>query len=140
MKTGFDLRVSLRVKHPTLDPSEIAVQLGREPDASWKAGEPRMTPDGSILEGLRKESYCNFPIGAGGDGELAACLRAALDELASKGSFLQEIGATGGSLMFYTYWYPNGDTGEVFGATLLQTMADLGIELGINVYDDRGAV
>lgn len=39
--------------------------------------------------------------------------------------------------MLYAFWHPNGDTGEVFRTDLLRRMADLGIELGINVFDDR---
>jgi hypothetical protein len=39
--------------------------------------------------------------------------------------------------MFHVFWYPNGDTGEVFGTELLRNMAKMGIEAGINVFDDR---
>jgi hypothetical protein len=40
-------------------------------------------------------------------------------------------------MMFYIFWYPNGDTGEVFETALLLKMAELGIDFGLNVYDDR---
>lgn len=39
--------------------------------------------------------------------------------------------------MFYVFWYPTGDTGEMFGTELLLDMAEMGVELGINVYEDR---
>jgi hypothetical protein len=137
MGASFDYRVSFRVTHPTLDPRAIANQLGMEPEFSWKAGEPRKTPKGTPLEGSRKESYCTFEIGRGDDGELAKCLSTAVDNFQAQSEFLREIRAAGGSLMFYAFWYPNGDTGEVFATDLLRKMADIGIDLGINVYDDR---
>jgi hypothetical protein len=39
--------------------------------------------------------------------------------------------------MFYVFWHPNGDTGELFTPELLGKMASLNIAFGLNVYDDR---
>ena len=136
-KQQFNYSVSLRATHPTLDPTTIAGKIGLEASYSWAAGDPRKTPNGTPLKGVRRENYCSFDITDGDDGELAACLRAALDYLKPQRDFLRQMSINGGSLMFYVFWYPNGDTGEVFSTSLLQDMSDLGIELGINVYDDR---
>jgi hypothetical protein len=133
MGNPFDYRVSLRVTHPTLDPRAIANHLGMEPKVSWKAGDPRKTPKGTLLEGSRNESYCTFEIGMGSDGELAQCLTTAVDNLQDQSEFLREIRAAGGSLMFYAFWHHTGDTGQVFAMDLLRKMADLEIDLGINV-------
>ncbi len=137
MGSPFDYHVSLRVKHPRLDAAVIAAQLRMTPKFCWTAGEPRKTPKGTALEGIRQESYCTLDIGSGDDGELAKCLSSAVDSLKPRSKFLRQMRATGGSLMFYVFWYPNGDTGEVFETPLLRDMANLGIGLGINVYDDR---
>ena len=134
MGNQFEYYVSFRATHPTLDPAEIAGQLGLEAKVSWAAGAPRKTPKGTPLGGLREESYCAFTIGSSDDGALAECLEAAVARLRHAGDFLREIRATGGSLMFYVSWFTDGDTGEVFDAALLRDMADLGIELGINAY------
>lgn len=139
MTTPFGYSVSFRVKHPRLRPNDIAASLNKTPRFSWAAGEPRMTPKGTLLGGTRKESYCAFEIGGGEDGELARCLLNAVDGLKAHRAYLHEIRSTGGSLMFYIFWYPNGDIGEVFETDLLFTLSDLGIDLGINVYDDRRA-
>jgi hypothetical protein len=137
MGNPFDYHVSFRVTHPTLDAGAIAAQLRMTPKFCWTAGEPRKTPEGTPLEGVREESYCTFDVGSGDDGELARCLTAAVSKLTAAAAFLRHVRETGGSLMFYVFWYPNGDTGEVFGADLLRNMAEMGIEMGINVYDDR---
>ena len=136
-KQQFDYSVSLQVKHPNLNPTAIATELGLEASHSWAAGQPRQTPNGTALSGVRSESYCKFEIASGTDGELASCLRNVLNHLKSRGEYLRSIRSSGGLLLFYIFWYPNGDTGEVFPTSLLQDMVDLGIELGINVYDDR---
>jgi hypothetical protein len=137
MATPFDYAVSLRVVHPTLDPERICNSLGMAPFRSWKSGTPRQTPTGTPLEGVYTSSYCSFDIADGDDGELARCIRAATERLEEHADFFREIRQTGGSAMFYIFWYPNGDTGEVFDVDLLLKIAQLGIDIGINVYDDR---
>jgi hypothetical protein len=139
MSDPFKYAVSLRVTHPSLRPADISVEVDMTPSHSWMVGELRKTPKWTLLEGRRKESYCTYEIGGADDGELAQCLRKAVDKLGGHREFLRKLRSTGGSLMFYIFWYPNGDTGEVFDTDLLLKMADLGIELGINVYDDREA-
>lgn len=137
MGNPFDYHVSFRLTHPTLDADAIAAQLCMTPKFCWTAGEPRKTPKGTPLDGVREESYCTFDIGSGDDGELARCLSTALLKLTPAAEFLRHVRDAGGSPMFYVFWYPNGDTGEVFGTELLRNMAEMGIELGINVFDDR---
>jgi hypothetical protein len=136
-KNPFKYAVSLRVTHPTLSPVDMSMAIDMTPAYSWMAGDPwpRRTP----IKGGHKESYCSYNIGAADDGELAQCLRKAVETLGGCREFLRDLRSTGGSLMFYVFWYPNGDTGEVFDTDLLLKMAGLGIELGLNVYDDRHA-
>lgn len=108
-----------------------------KPRHSWSAGEPRRTPVGTPLDGLREESYCSFDMGGGDDGNLAECLCAAVSKLKAYRTFLRQMSEARADLSFYVFWYPNGDTGAVFDTRLLADLTDLGITLGINVYDDR---
>ncbi len=140
MGRTFEYAVSLHVKHPELGSAEITSNLHLKPRRNWTVGEPRRTPKGTPLEGVYKESYCCFEFGEGEDGELANCLRKAIGELRRYKPFLQQIRASGGSLEFFVFWYPNGDTGGSFDPELLGEMAELGITLGINVYDGRDAL
>jgi hypothetical protein len=137
MGAPFDFAVSLRIVHPDIDPAVVSAALSMAPKYSWKAGDPRVTPKGNPLGGTRKESYCTFDVARGGDGEVAERLAEAIERLAEHREFLGKLKATGGSAMFYVFWYPNGDTGEIFGADLLAQMGRLGIDLGLNVFDDR---
>ena len=138
-KRPFDYSVSLRLIHPTIGPLEMAEELDRQPKYSWALGEPRRTPKGTVLPGVRKQNYCSFDLVSGSDGELAKSLLSEIDLLKKHREFLHTVYDLGGSAMLYVFWYPNGDTGEVFSVPLLRDLADLRIEIGLNVYDDRGA-
>jgi hypothetical protein len=137
MSSPFEYAVSLRVTHPSLHPAAISNELNMTARYSWMVGEQRKTPKGTPLDGAYRESYCSFDIGGAGDGELAGCLSQAVEKLKNHHEFLRKLRSSGGSAMFYAFWYPNGDTGEVFKTDLLLAMAHLGIGLGINVYEDR---
>jgi hypothetical protein len=60
-----------------------------------------------------------------------------LDRLKPKQEFIRNVAKTGGSAAFYIFWYPNGDTGDVFDASLLSALGEAGVALMLNVYDDR---
>jgi hypothetical protein len=49
--------VCLRAMHPRDDLRPLFDQLGLNPERVWRAGEPRSTPRGEPLAGVRQESY-----------------------------------------------------------------------------------
>jgi len=55
--SDYEFIISLRILHPTIDPSTITQTLGIEPQHSWKAGDPRRSPAGGELEGVFRQSY-----------------------------------------------------------------------------------
>lgn len=111
----------------------IAAGLALAPTRSWKANERRSTPTGTELPGNRHETYCLFRLGGGKDGELAKCLRDAVSALQLKRHYLGDLRESGGRMTFYVGWVV-GDRGEVFDARLLQDIAELGIDLGIEPF------
>jgi len=137
MTTPFSYAVNFQIRHPTKHANELAVGFPWEAQVSWTVGDERTTPKGVRIGGTRSQSYCTFRVEKGDDGELAACLSRTTDALAVHREHLAELRRSGGRLSFYVYWYPNGDTGEVFSAELMAKMASLGIDFGLNVYDDR---
>lgn len=139
MGRPFDYSVNFQIRHPTAPVKELAAGLPWEMASGWTAGEQRVTPIGRELGGVRPESYCSFNVAKRDDGRLTACLSKTLDILSVHQDHLDEICRTGGCLNFYVFWYPNGDTGAMFKADLLDRMASLKIDLGLNVYDDRSA-
>lgn len=127
---AFEYRVSLQIRHPSADPNDIVQQIGRTAVRSWAVGEPRQTPAGTALQGVYRETYCAFDIGRGDDGELARILRRAVVDLDGAKSLFRELRETGGSINFFVTWTA-GERGEVFDAALLSSIAQLGIDLGI---------
>lgn len=133
MSEPFNYAVSLQVRHPTASAEHVVALVGLELQRSWTAGDARTTSTGRPLEGEREETYCAFPLGQGSNGELARCLREAVFSLEPRKDELESLRSTGGSLLFYASWEAMGDTGEVFERELLQDIAALGIDLGMNV-------
>lgn len=52
------IKISLRIRHPTLHWEAIADILKIHPSTSWNRGDIRNTPSG----GERTETYCCFPL------------------------------------------------------------------------------
>ncbi|PHY13952.1 hypothetical protein CSW58_02465 [Caulobacter sp. B11] len=137
MTTPFSYAVNFQIRHPTAHADELAVGLPWKAQVSWTVGDESTTPNGVRTGGVRSQSYCTFRVEDGDDGQLAACLSRTADGLAVHHEHFAELRRTGGALSFYVFWYPGGDTGEVFTAELMAKMASLGIDFGLNVYDDR---
>ena len=55
--SDYEFTMSLRIRHPSIDPAEITRNLGIEPQHTWRAGEPRRDPAGSEITGQYRESY-----------------------------------------------------------------------------------
>jgi len=55
--SDYEFTISLRILHPTIEPSTITQTLGIEPQHSWKAGDQRRSPAGGELEGVFRQSY-----------------------------------------------------------------------------------
>jgi hypothetical protein len=55
--SDYEFTMSLRIRHPHIDPAEITRSLGIEPQHTWRAGDPRRDPAGGELGGQYRESY-----------------------------------------------------------------------------------
>jgi Domain of unknown function (DUF4279) len=60
--SAFIYAMSLRVRHPNLDPAVLTKTLHLEPLHSWRAGEPRRSVTGAALGGEHRESYWSAPL------------------------------------------------------------------------------
>ncbi len=57
-------QISLRIRHPSIDPGIISRELRLEPEYSFKAGEPRESGSGMAATSLHSESYWLGSLGA----------------------------------------------------------------------------
>ena len=53
----YEFTVSLRIRHPTIDPAAITEALGVQPPHSWRTGQPRRDVAGTELGGAHRDSY-----------------------------------------------------------------------------------
>ncbi len=54
---AYEFTLSLRIRHPSIEPAEITRNLGIEPQHTWRAGDPRRDAAGGELPGTYRESY-----------------------------------------------------------------------------------
>ncbi len=140
-----DFTVSLRIRHPHIDPAEITRTLGIEPQHSWKAGEARRAAQGQPLEGSYRESYW-----IGEFRELDTNLRGVV---ATEAVLLQAVVLLRRSQPFFSRLQAEGGTVELFvevmggseftlglSPQLLSLLARSGLAVVLNVHAEAQAV
>ncbi len=105
---------------------------------------PRTTPAGRALEGLWGHSYWTSSTIAEGEWrsddsgvagqEVTSALERLLDDLLPHREFLHRLRAEGGRAEFFIGWFFDGNSGDVFDCELLARLADLKIDLSLDMY------
>jgi hypothetical protein len=133
---SYQYDISLRVRHPSLDPAEITSALGLNPSRFWRTGEARTAPKGKPLEGKYSDSYWTAKLvkGQWPDKSLAVVINELVDQLARHQGLFQRIRTEGGRVEFFVGWFFQGNSGYVFDCDLLARMAVLKIDLSLDVY------
>ncbi len=98
----YEFTVSLRIRHPTLDPLTISAALGIEPQHSWRAGEPRRDATGATLGGTHRDSYwmgrlMREPQLSGEGVSVESVLSKTLNQLRRAQPFLEQLSEDGGA-------------------------------------------
>ena len=96
----YEFTVSLRIRHPSIEPSRITETLGIEPQHTWKAGEPRRDPGGGDRAGVYRESYWMGRLmdepQLSGQVSVETVLLQTLTQLRRSQPFLEQLSAEGG--------------------------------------------
>jgi hypothetical protein len=134
--SAYSFRISLRITHPSIDPGEITAAVSLTPEHVWRAGEPRTTPKGMRLNGVRDESYWTARLdeGQGPGCDLTAAIAAQIDRVAPHHALFRRLPADGGHVEFFVGWFIDGMAGGSFDANLLARLGELGIDLSRSVY------
>jgi hypothetical protein len=130
----FKFDVSLRLRHPTMNPEHICAELRLKAKHKWKVGDNRKTPKGQSLKGTYETTYCLFDLQHSKKIGLADFLRKYNLKLYRHKEFLNSIRSTGGSLEYFVGWYSDQDSGEIFDLKLLNQLVELGMDLSIAFY------
>ncbi len=99
--SAYEFTMSLRVRHPAIDPARITQALGIEPQHHWRAGQQRCDPAGQPLEGTHHDSYwvsrlLEDPRLSGGALSVESLLEQTLARLRRAQPLFDELRASGG--------------------------------------------
>ena len=136
-----DFAVSLRIRHPSIDPVEITRTLGLEPQHCWRAGEARRSLQGQPLEGVYHESFWTGEfrdLEAGPQGGVAgeAILVQAVVQLRRSQKFLSRLQAEGGTVELSVEAAGSGEVAFSLAPQLLSMLARCGISLSLHVQPE----
>jgi hypothetical protein len=125
--------VTLRLRHPTIDPAVLTKTLKLDPLHSWKAGEPRLSQTGAPLGGQHRDSYwaARLPIQIAGTAgvSLETFLSAQLLQLARHRDFLSDFQAHGGEIALVVEFSSLAGTVLTLTSAMSRRLADLNTEL-----------
>jgi hypothetical protein len=132
----YRYKISLRVRHPSMDPAEITHAVDLIPWRCWPAQEPRTTPLGKPLGGIWPHTYWTARVmeGEWPGKDLQVAIGEVVDWLELSRSFFEKVHSEGGTAEFFVGWFFEGQSGGVFDCGLLARMADLKINLSLDLY------
>lgn len=132
----YNFEASFRITHPSMPPDSICGLLSMETDVKRKVGEARYNSKGKPLPGVWKETYCGFDVPRKEGDSIPECIEDMLRNLKPRRSAIEKIHSTGGNLEFYIISAPKELTfGEKFSWKILMDLADLKIDLSIEVHE-----
>lgn len=131
--------VSLRIRHPSIDPAEITQTLGIEPQHSWRAGEGRRTVQGQRSEGNYRESYWigefrELDAGLRGVVSTEAVLLQAVVLLRRSQKFLTRLTAEGATVELFVEVVGGSEFTLGLSPQLLSLVAKAGLAVVLNVH------
>jgi hypothetical protein len=132
--SDYEFTMSLRIRHPDMDPAVITRTLGLQPQHAWRAGTERKSSAGDSVNGTNRDSYwmCGLmaePKLASEQVGVESELQQALGTLRRSFEFLQSLQANGGTTEVYVSIFAR----EEFRIELLAEVAALLGRLGITM-------
>lgn len=135
---GHEFTLSLGVRHPSMEPSRITLELGLEPGHVWSNGEARTDASGAPLSGSHRGSYwiCEIaprPRFSGERGAVDGDLSRLLDQLRPSINFIQELQRTGGATELLLTVFAHGDFHIDLPPEMTSLLGRMGIALSVEV-------
>ncbi len=132
--SAFTYEVSLRVRHPNLDPAVLTETLHLAPLHSWKAGDPRRSATGAVLGGEHRDSYWSAPLPGDAAGAIAGFplelfMTQQLLQLSRQREFLSRIQAESGQVSLLIEISRVENAVLTLGTGISRKLADLNIEV-----------
>lgn len=133
--------LALFIVHPSLTPEEIEAALGLEEHYVHPVGAPRQTPKGTPLPGRYPDTRWRHCVLHSARGQyFARQLAAFAESLKPHRSFLRRIRNEGGETCLILAFLGDGHLADNLPSETLATLADLGLDLGIESYMEPQSV
>jgi Domain of unknown function (DUF4279) len=135
----YEFTVSLRIRHPTMDPATIGDTLGIEPQHTWRAGEPRCDPAGVELGGAHHDSYwmgrlMDEPQLSSDSVSVERVILKTLSQLRRAQSFLEQLSAEGGVAELLVSLYARDDFRLEFPSDSLTLLGRMHLAIALDVH------
>jgi hypothetical protein len=130
----YDVR--LLIKHPHIDPARITHALGLDPNLSAIVGSGRKAPNGAVLPGVHKVSSWSHWFHVDGNRFFFSDIVQMIDRLEPQKAFLAEMVDGGGSIDLIIHLPGDKNIGDTFPWRDMARLAELHINLGIEVFPD----
>jgi hypothetical protein len=135
----YEFTISLRLRHPSIDPSEITQTLGIMPQHTWKAGHPRRDPAGGTLEGVYRESYwmgrlMQEPARSSAQVSVESVVQQTLAHLRRSHGFLERLDGEGGIAELHVSLFACEDFQLQLSAQSLALLGRLGLAVALDIH------
>jgi len=131
--------VSLRIRHPQINPDDITDNLGINPSRAWMAGLPRLGIKGNKLNGINEETYWTADLHKEKSIKSKKIsfedyLSKQVKRLNKSEKYFRRIRKSGGQIEFFIGLFCDKNMGVELPSALLARMSKLGIDLSLDIY------
>jgi hypothetical protein len=135
----YEFTISLRIRHPGVDPSSITQALAIKPQHTWKAGDRRRGAGGEELDGVYRESYwmgrlMDEPQLSSSRLSVETVLLRTLAQLRRAEHFLRQLDTDGGVAELYVSLFAREDFRLELSAQTLTLLGRLGLAVALDVH------
>jgi hypothetical protein len=135
----YEFTVSLRIRHPTIDPTTISTTLGIQPQHAWRAGQPRCDSAGAELGGAHHDSYwmgrlMDEPQLSSDGVSVERVILRILSQLRRAESFLEQLNAEGGVAELLVSLYARDDFRLELPSDSLTSLSRMHLGVALDVH------
>ncbi len=128
--------IVLLIRHPQMDPEDITRELKLEPNIAWRFGDQVKTPKGNLVPDIRKHTSWSHIIKTMGNRPFFEEVEHILLSLTDHKEFFAKILDEGGFAEIYLQLPGQVHQGSSAKPSLLRSIADLGLCLGVEVFPE----
>jgi hypothetical protein len=133
----FKYNIDILLKSKTMDLGPIVSTIGLPPKIRWAAGDIMERPTNK--HDRRQYNYCCFSIDVDYRQSIERNLDIYLDKLHLSKDYIRKLIHDDGSILIVITWYTDQGRGYEFKFPFLGKLADLQIDLGVEVFEDKSA-